>query len=119
MPGSSLASFGAEWDPAKLQPHASRSVQEVRDGAIAPTACEGLVGGSSQGVNERGVNLVGGVQGRVREHLVNVRAVRLARIVREALPSVLVELGEVGLVLRVDDVNRVAREDDDVGNEVA
>src|ERR1700690_1739370 len=49
----------------------------------------------------------------------DVSAVGLARVVREALPPPLVQLGQVGLVLCVDDVNRPAGDHDDVGHEVA
>ncbi len=49
----------------------------------------------------------------------NVRSVRLARIVRETLPALVVQLGEVGLVLRVDHVDCAIRAHHDVGYEVA
>jgi hypothetical protein len=71
-----------------------------------------------QRIHQRRPDLLCSVEGGVGENLVDVGAVGLAHIVGEPLPAVLVELSQVGFVLGVDDVNDVAAEDDDVGNEV-
>ena len=77
----------------------------MRDGTVPTPPGQGLVRCMPQRVHQGRADLVGGVQRSVREHLVDICPVRLARVVREALPALLVELGEVSL--GVNDVHGV------------
>src|SRR5687767_13888929 len=58
------------------------------------------------------------VQRRVCEHLMDVGTVCLANVVSETMPALLVKLGEVRLVLRIDHLDELAAEHDDVGHEM-
>ena len=80
---------------------------------------EGLPGPAAERVDDGRGDFLRVVERGGREDLVEVGAVGLACFLGELVPNVLVEFGEVGLVLGVGHVDGATPADDDVRDEVA
>ena len=70
-----------------------------------------------QRVDEDGAHFWRVEEGRVGEYLMNVRAMGSTGILGKCPPSLLVELGQVRLILRVNDVDPITILDYDVGQQ--
>lgn len=104
----------AEGHTARFQLHVSAAGPMVRDGHVVAAGVEVLPGRLSKRIREGCAHLFSVEQARVRKNLVQVRTMSGALLLDEIPPANLVQLREVRLVLRVDDVHGAALLHDDV-----
>ena len=94
-------------------------MKKVSDGAIPTALSEGLKRSPSKGVDECRFHLLSGVERGICKNLVYVGSMCLADIFGEPLPSMFIKLGQMRLVLRIDNMHSVPRKHNDVGNQMS
>ena len=106
---------GSERKTAQLETHASTGGEEFGNRHVTAPIAEDPPRSFAQRIDEDGPHFGGIEQRRIGEDLVDVSTVSLAGVFGEGAPALLVEIGEVRLVFRVDDVNAIAVSDYQVG----